>query len=386
MTKVVILGASGSIGTQTLDILLNETDKFELVGFSVGHQVNKIDEILKKFPSVKYVTVIEQSDQEKVKDKHKNLDVYFGNDGLIALINAAKPNLIVNALVGFVGLKPTLFALENGIDVALANKESIVVGGELINKAKAKTGAKIYPVDSEHVAIAKCLGNNLDLVKEVIITASGGPFFGKTRDELVNVTKKEALNHPTWKMGPKITIDSATLMNKGFEIIEAHYLFSLPSEKIKFVIHPQSRVHAIVKYIDESFLFDIGPTDMHVPISYALHKCTRTKNVYSSINLDALNGLTFVKGDRKDYSLINLAYDALEKGGFYPTILNASNEIAVYSFLDDKITFLDITDVIIHIYNMEYDFINDELTMENIEKVDKYIRKLTSEYIERLNA
>lgn len=381
--NIVLLGASGSIGTQALDIISEEQDKFRLVGFSVGKNINKVYEIVKQFPNVKYVCIQDPNELDTLKNRFPNITFFSSDEGLIKVIDAAKPTLVVNALVGFVGLAPTVHALELGIDVALANKEAIVVGGELIKSIQEKTNAKIYPIDSEHVAISKILGSDPNLVKEVIITASGGPFLGRTREELQNVTRDEALNHPTWKMGPKITIDSATLMNKGFEIIEASYLFDLPLEKISFIIHPQSKVHAIVRFVDESLLFEVGPTDMHIPISYALHKCNRHKTNAEDVNLAELSNLTFINADKEDYPLINLAYDALSKKGFYPAILNAANEVAVHAFLEEKITFLEIIDVVTYIYKRDYDFLNhNDINLQRLVEVNEEIQKLTKKHIE----
>lgn len=383
MMDLILLGASGSIGSQTLEIIEEEQDNFRLVAFSVGNRVDKINEILDKHPSVKAISVKEKVKCLELKKKYPHIEVYYGDEGLLRLIETVKANMVVNALVGFVGLASTVHALKKGMEVALANKEAIVVGGELIEDLLKKKGGKIYPIDSEHVALSKCFGNDCSIVKEAYITASGGPFLGKSEKETENVTVEEALAHPNWKMGAKITIDSATMMNKGFEVIEASYLFNLPSEKIKIVIHPESKVHAAVRFIDEAFIFDLGPADMKVPISYALHRANRVNVKTDALSFKDIPALHFIPFEIEKYPLVGLAYDALGRKKYAPTILNAANEIAVYAFLNKKIGFNDITRVVTHIYNEFVDTLDlGKISLNKLIEADKLIREKTAKFIE----
>ena len=343
--KILVLGASGSIGEQTLDIISSNTNDFELVGFSVGNNVKVLKKILKKFPSVKYVCVKNEKDYLLLKKKYINISFYYGDGGLISLINNAQPEMVVNALVGFVGLSPTIYSLENNIDVAIANKESIVVGGELINNILKTSKAKLYPIDSEHVALAKCLKGNNKNVAKLILTASGGAFRNLDRDELKNVTKEDALKHPSWSMGEKITIDCATMMNKGFEVIEAHYLFNVEPEKIDILMHDESKVHSLILLDDGSYIADIGPSDMRIPISYALYKNERV-NTNIRLPLEDFGNFHFHKFNPNRYPCVGFALKALKQGGTMLACLNASNEIAVNAFLRKEIKFLDIEKVI----------------------------------------
>ena len=343
--KILVLGASGSIGEQTLDIISSNTNDFELVGLSVGNNVKVLKKILKKFPSVKYVCVKNEKDYLSLKKKYINISFYYGDGGLISLINNAQPEMVVNALVGFVGLSPTIYSLENNIDVAIANKESIVVGGELINNILKTSKAKLYPIDSEHVALAKCLKGNNKNVAKLILTASGGAFRNLDRDELKNVTKEDALKHPSWSMGEKITIDCATMMNKGFEVIEAHYLFNVEPEKIDILMHDESKVHSLILLDDGSYIADIGPSDMRIPISYALYKNERV-NTNIRLPLEDFGNFHFHKFSPNRYPCVGFALKALKQGGTMLACLNASNEIAVNAFLRKEIKFLDIEKVI----------------------------------------
>src|SRR5574344_2910018 len=286
MRKVILLGASGNIGSQSLDLFQADKTSFELVGISVGHHVEKIEGILTQFPTIKAICVQEPADAESLQKAHGSLKIYWGDDGLVSLIQETDCDLVENALVGFSGLVPSLTALRTKKIRCLANKESLVVGGELIERLLAQGQGKLYPIDSEHVALAKCLSKvKREDVERLIITASGGAFRKLSRNELTNVTPEMALQHPTWKMGAKITIDSATMMNKGFEIIEAHYLFGYGLEDIEVLMHDESQVHSLVKLEDDSFLADISHPDMRLPITYALFEgqtkfeCARIKSL-----------------------------------------------------------------------------------------------------------
>ena len=341
MTSLLLLGASGSIGEQALQIIENDPKRFQLLGISLGKRIDGIDAILARFPSIKEVCVRYAYDAEMLRAKHPERIFYDGDDGLVSLIEAVKPKMVINALVGFVGLVPTITALNLNIDVALANKETLVVGGELIKAVLKTSKAKIYPIDSEHVALAKCLEGK-GAVDSLVITASGGPFRDYPRDQLGNVTKEQALKHPNWSMGAKITIDSATMMNKGFEVIEAHYLFNLPYSKIKVLLHDESKIHSMVRFKDGSYLADIGPSDMRISIGYALYKAKRHVVPHDSLSLDQFTSFHFRPYDKDRYPLVDLAYRIGQKKGSLPAVMNAANEVAVEAFLLNQISFLDI--------------------------------------------
>ncbi len=379
MMKILLLGASGSIGEQTLEIISRNPKHFDLVGFSLGKRVYKIDYILEKFPNIKYICVQEKSDYEKLILKYPSINFCYGNEGILKLIDLTMPQMVVNALVGFVGFLPTVHALKHNIDVALANKESLVVGGEIINNVLKTSLAKIYPIDSEHVALAKCLKGNRKEVKRLILTASGGAFRKLSREQLKNVTIEDALKHPSWSMGQKITIDCATMMNKGFELIEAYYLFNVPMHKIDIVLHDESKVHSLIECKDGSFLADIGPSDMRIPISYALYKGRRMKNVSSSLSLSEFMTFHFHEFDEDRYPCVSFAKKALNQKGTMLTVLNASNEEAVYAFLRGEIPFLMIEEIIEKCMNSHR--VIDNPTIEDIIYVDKLIRRQVQKMI-----
>ena len=277
MKKIVLLGASGSIGTQTIDVVSNHKDEFHIIGLSVGYRINKLRNILDEF-FIPYVSVAKEEDMQLLQKEYPSVTFFCGEEGLKALASLKDYDMLVNAVVGFRGLIPTLTAIENGKDVALANKESLVVGGELIKQALKKFNVHLYPIDSEHSAIFQCLqGNQSSEIDKLILTASGGSFRDKKREELHQVTVKEALCHPNWQMGGRITIDSATMMNKGFEVIEAHYLFNIPFEKIEVLIHRESVIHSMVQYQDHALMAQLGTADMRIPIQYALSYPNRLK-------------------------------------------------------------------------------------------------------------
>jgi len=314
MKKIVLLGATGSIGMQTIDVCLKHPDKFEIVGLSVGRNINLLQKILTKL-TVKSVCIKEYN--QFLIDKYPDIDFYFGDTGLIDLVSLSDYQVLVNALVGFVGLMPTITAIKNKKNVALANKETLVVAGDIVNKLKNKYGVTIYPIDSEHSAIFQALqGNKINQVKKIIITASGGSFRNLSREDLKNVTVNDALNHPNWKMGAKITIDSATMMNKGFEVIEAHYLFDLPYNKIETILHYESIVHSMVEYNDNSIIAQLGNSDMRLPIQYAITYPDRY-NVIGSEELDfkKWSNLTFKEMDYDRYPLLKFAYEVGVKSG-----------------------------------------------------------------------
>ena len=345
MRKICLLGASGSIGTQTLDVMQKNPNDFDLVCFSVGERTRKISSIVRRFPNVQAICIKDHKKVSYFSKKYPNIDFYSGNDGLLALFDY-EVDMVVNALVGFVGLLPTLQALEMDKIVCLANKEALVVGGELVNKILSSGSGKLYPIDSEHSAIKKCLMVSDKEVDKIVLTASGGAFRNLTREELVNVTPEDALKHPTWKMGNKITIDCATMVNKSFEVIEAHYLFSYPYDKIGIKLHAESMIHSYVVYNDGSLRLDEGKPDMRKPIKLALYEFLTPFETVTAKSLEQFNKYHFRDFDPNRYSIVSYAKTVIEQKGTYGAVFNAANEVAVHAFLDHKIPFLAIEEII----------------------------------------
>ncbi|MEY7999613.1 1-deoxy-D-xylulose-5-phosphate reductoisomerase [Clostridium sp. Mt-5] len=347
MKKISILGTTGSIGTQTLDVLRKDRENFQLIGVSANSNAEKLLHIVEEFkPS--YAVLTEKKAYLKFKEyfsnKSTNLKILFGTEGLNTIASLPEIDMVVTSVMGMCGLIPTIKAIESGKNIALANKETLVVGGELVTKLAEKNNVSLIPVDSEHGAIFQCLqGNKHSDVENLLITASGGPFRGKSRKQLLNVTVEQALKHPSWHMGRKITIDSATLMNKGLEVIEAHWLFNLPYEKIRVVVHPQSIIHSMVEYKDGSVMAQLASTDMRLPIQYALNYPKRGEAVVNRLDFYNLQNLSFEKPDIDTFKPLKLAYEAGKIGGTMPAILNCANEEAVELFLSNKIKFLDIS-------------------------------------------
>ncbi|MCF0112078.1 MAG: 1-deoxy-D-xylulose-5-phosphate reductoisomerase [Erysipelotrichaceae bacterium] len=342
MKNVIVLGASGSIGQQTLDVINQHPDLFRLVAVSVGERVETIRKSVGEYP-LQAVCVQYPEDAEQLTREYPDLKVFSGSEGLLALLENVKADVVVNAILGFAGFLPTLKAIEKGMDVCLANKETLVAGGEFVTKALYKYGKRLYPIDSEHSAIFQCLQGNQDKeIKRLIITASGGSFRDCTREQLKNVTVKEALSHPNWTMGSKITIDSATMLNKGFEIIEAHWLFGVPYEKIDVILHRESIVHSMVEFEDNAILAQLGTTDMRLPIQYALTYPNRLPLTSEPLDLCKTGALHFEPLSEERYPMVKLAYTAGKAGGTYPAVLNGANEEAVTLFLEEAISFLDI--------------------------------------------
>ena len=351
MKRLVLLGASGSIGKQTLDVVKQHPDLFSIEALSVGKNIESLKEILSDF-DIKEVCVQQQEDCEILQKEYPSIHFTYGEDGLKYLSELEEYDVLVNALVGFVGFMPTLSAIRHKHDVALANKETLVVGGELIKRALEEYGCKLYPIDSEHSAIFQCLqGNRSEDVKRLIITASGGAFREKTRDELKDVTLADALAHPNWSMGDKITVDCANMMNKGFEVIEAHWLFDMPFEKIDVVMHQESIVHSMVEYVDGSVMAQMGTPDMRLPIQYALSYPDRFERKADALDLCSVGELHFKEPDVRRYPLLALAYQCGEKGGNKPAVMNAVNDVANEAFRNGEISFLMIEDLIITAVN-----------------------------------
>ncbi len=345
MKKVCLLGASGSIGSQTLDVMKKNPKDFELICFSVGERTRKISSILRVFPNVQAICIKNKNKIRYFKKKYPNIDFYYGNDGLLQLFNY-EVDTVVNALVGFVGLLPTLQALEMDKIVCLANKEALVVGGELVNKVLKNGKGKLYPIDSEHAALKKCLMVDSNNVDKLVLTASGGAFRNLNREQLVKVTPEDALRHPTWKMGNKITIDCATMINKAFEVIEAHYLFDYPYDKIDIKLHDESIIHSYVLYNDGSMRLDYGKPDMRKPIKLALYEYLTSFETVTATSLDQFKDLHFHEFNPNRYPIVSLAKTVIEQKGTYGAVFNAANEVSVHAFLNHEIPFLAIEEIV----------------------------------------
>ena len=347
MKKILILGSSGSIGVNTLNVVRNFPEKFRVIGLTVNSRIDVLEQQIKEF-NPEFVVVTDESKAKELQSNIGNLcEVLSGKDELLKAASQREYDILLGAIVGFAGLSPTLEAIKRGKRIALANKETLVVAGELVTKLVLENNAEIIPVDSEHSAIYQCLvGENLNEVEKLIITASGGPFLNKDKSFFENATVDEALNHPNWKMGSKITIDSATMMNKGLEVIEAYWLFGLPIKKIDVVVHPQSIIHSMVQFVDGSIKAQLGLPDMKLPIQYALTFPERFKNDFKRTDLPAINNLTFFKPDFDKFECLKLAFDVLKAGGTAPCVLNAANEIAVNMFINKKIKFSQISELI----------------------------------------
>ena len=347
--RIAILGSTGSIGTQALDVIEANPDIFSVEVLTAQNNADLLIEQAIKFKP-KVVVIGNEALKDRVTSALSSLpiQVYSGDAALVSVVESDTIDMVLTAMVGYAGLLPTIHAIKAGKNIALANKETLVVAGELITNLAKENNVSIYPVDSEHSAIFQCLaGEENNPIEKIILTASGGPFRGKDRDFLSAVTKQQALKHPNWSMGAKITIDSATLMNKGLEVIEAKWLFDLTASQIDVIVHPQSIIHSMVQFEDGSMKAQMGLPDMKLPIQYALHYPYRLKSSFPRFDFAAYPSLTFEKPNLETFRNLAVAYQALEKGGNAACIVNAANEIAVEAFLCDKISFLEISDVII---------------------------------------
>ncbi|WP_420496532.1 1-deoxy-D-xylulose-5-phosphate reductoisomerase [Macrococcus psychrotolerans] len=344
MKNIGILGASGSVGTQGLDIIRQYPHAYKLVSFSVGKNIDLANEIIEEFrPDICCV----QNKEDVDKIRSTAIKVVYGNDGLMEIAAYHKNDMLLNSIMGSVGLKPTVHAIKHGIDIALANKETLVVAGEIIMQLARENNVNIIPVDSEHSAIFQCLnGENHKHIEKLIITASGGSFRDLSRAALKDVTVQDALKHPNWSMGQKITIDSATMMNKGLEVIEARWLFDMPIDKIETLLHKQSIIHSMVEFNDTSVIAQLGTPDMRMPILYAFSYPDRLARKAERLNLAEVGQLDFKAMDFDRYRCLKLAYDAIRIGGTMPVVMNAVNEVVVQQFLDEEIDFLDIETII----------------------------------------
>ena len=347
-TRVAILGSTGSIGTQALEVIHSHKNLFDVEVLTANNNSSLLIKQAKKFkPNA--VVIVNEKKYAEVNSALKNhgIKVFSGQDSIEQIVSSENIDIVLTALVGYSGLKPTISAIKSGKKIALANKETLVVSGELITRLCHDYNAPLYPVDSEHSAIFQCLvGEKQNPIEKIFLTASGGPFRGKSIADLKNITKSQALKHPNWNMGAKITIDSATLMNKGLEVIEAKWLFGLEKEKIDVIVHPQSIIHSAVQFEDGSIKAQLGLPDMKLPIQYALGFPLRLKNTFTRFSFLDYPELTFEKADEKTFRNLALAYRAMKKGGNSPCVLNAANEIAVDAFLNDKIGFLNMSDLI----------------------------------------
>lgn len=346
--RIAILGSTGSIGTQALEVIQTHPDYFEVEVLTAQNNADLLIAQAKKFkPNA--VVIVNEDHYAKVKEAlhSDDIKVFAGENALASVVQMDSIDLVLTALVGFSGLRPTIKAIEAGKNIALANKETLVVAGELITGLAKQKGVNIYPVDSEHSAIFQCIvGEFHNPIEKIILTASGGPFRGKKKDELKNVTKAQALKHPNWNMGAKVTIDSATLMNKGLEVIEAKWLFGLKAEQVEVVVHPQSIIHSMVQFRDGSIKAQLGLPDMRLPIQFAMTFPERLNSDFPRFDFSKYPSLTFEKPDRESFRNLALAFEALSRGGNTPCVLNAANEVAVAEFLNEKVGFLEMTDLV----------------------------------------
>ena len=382
---LAILGSTGNIGQQTLEIVSKNPERFCVKILSAANQVSLlIEQAIACHAEMAFIANTEKTAALKIGLRSSNTKVLESEEELYESLYNNDLDLVLLAIVGFAGLIPCLKAIEAGKDIAIANKESLVVGGEIIMEAAKQHNVKIIPVDSEHSAIFQCLlGEDMQSIEKVILTASGGPFYQYSQDELRNVSLKAALKHPTWNMGPKVSIDSASLMNKGLEVIEAKWLFNLKPEQIKVVIHPQSVIHSMVQFTDGSLKAQMGYPNMQHPIHYALHYPQRIPSTLTRFNFMEQQELSFRPVDTKKFRNLALAFEAMEKGGYLPAILNAANEAAVEAFLQENISFLQISEVIETMMSrMNY---KGQLSLKNLQITHQEVYEKTKEIIKRIN-
>ena len=378
---IAILGSTGSIGTQALDVIEAHPNHFDLQVLTANKSADLlIEQAIKYNPNT--VVIVDEQHFEKVKNAlwEHAIHVYTGEDALSQVVEADEIDTVLTAMVGYAGLRPTLSAIRAKKNIALANKETLVVAGEIVTREAKENGVNIYPVDSEHSAIFQCLAGEFhNKIEKIYLTASGGPFRGYTKEQLMEVTKAQALKHPNWEMGSKITIDSATLMNKGLEVIEAKWLFNLAPEQIDVIVHPQSVIHSIVQFEDGSMKAQMGLPDMKLPIQYALTYPDRISSNFPRFNFLDYPQLTFEKPDQKTFTNLQLAFDVLEIGGTAACTLNAANEIAVDAFLNEKITFLDIPRI--NAKTLKLVEVIQKPTVEDYIKIDKLSREVATKLI-----
>ena len=384
MKKISILGSTGSIGTQALDVIAHNQDKFKVTALSCAKSLPLLCRQIEEF-SPEAVAVKDEDDAKELADKYRDLEIFWGAEGLKTIASMESCDMVLNSLMGMKGLEPTMAAIESGKDIAFANKETLVAGGQLVMDAVKKHGVAMLPVDSEHSAIFQSLqGNRDNEIRRILLTASGGPFRGYSLEQLEQVSLEQALNHPNWSMGSKITIDSATMMNKGLEVIEARWLFDVPLEKIQVVVHPQSILHSAVEYMDSSVIGQMGNPDMRIPIAYAFSYPERIdlSDVTQPLDLFSLKeGMSFYPADRSVFKTIDLAYEACREGGSCPVVLNGANEVLVDLFLHGKIRFIDIQNFLIQM--MEAHQTKRNLDLETILEEDMRGREDVRKLVEK---
>ncbi len=378
MKKIAIFGSTGSIGTSTLNVVRENLDLFSVETLVAGKNIEKLIEQIEEF-NPKNVYIIDEENANLLKTKYPKLNVYYGEKGMEEISNLTDFDISVSALVGIAGLKPTYNMIKNGKTVALANKEVLVTGGKLIMQAAKENGAKLLTVDSEHSAIMQCLnGENENKIDKILLTASGGPFFDKNISD--DITVEDALNHPTWNMGKKVTIDSSTMMNKGFEVIEAKWLFDVSPSQIEVVVHKKSLVHSMVQFKDGTIMANIGPKSMQIPIAYALNYPKRLRNNIEKLDLFSIRELVFEKPDLNKFKCLSLAYKAIERGHSYQVILNAADEILVDAFINHEIKYTQIPLGIEKIMDMYEE--RKLKTIDEILEFDREVREETRKMID----
>jgi 1-deoxy-D-xylulose-5-phosphate reductoisomerase len=385
MKCITILGSTGSIGRSALNIISKHRDQFNVFALTAGKNIKLLERQILLF-SPKIVAVADETAGHKLRKRMgKKCTVLPGPEGIVEVAASQDTDFVLSAIVGAAGLLPTLSAIRAGKPIGLANKETLVMAGDVVLREARKYGATILPVDSEHSAVFQCIeGHKKSHVRKIILTASGGPFIKRRPSEMKTITPREALKHPKWKMGRKISIDSATLMNKGFEVIEAYYLFGVPLKSIDVLIHPQSIVHSIVEFADQGCIAQLSMPDMKGPIAYALAYPRRLMNTMSGLRLDKIGSLTFKKPDHRRFPCLSLAYTALEKGGTMPAALNAANEIAVHAFLDDMIRFTEIPIIIKKVLSAYK--IRSRVTLSSVLASDTWARLKAKEVIKTMRS
>jgi 1-deoxy-D-xylulose-5-phosphate reductoisomerase len=384
MKNIFILGSTGSIGTNTLEVIRQFKDEFSVYALSANRNIELLEKQIEEF-NPKVVVVNDEAEAEKLSRRLKgNSELLIGEAGFVEATRDGDYDTVISSLVGFAGLAPTIEAIKRGKRIALANKETLVVAGEIIEKLSKQHNAEIIPVDSEHSAIFQSIvGEQPDHIRKILLTASGGPFFDKPKEYLKTVTVEQALNHPNWDMGNKVTIDSASMMNKGLEVIEARWLFKQPLEKIEVVIHPQSIVHSMVEFIDGSIKAQLSSPDMKIPIQYALTYPSRLESEFVSTKFPEIHTLTFYKPDLEKFENLKLAFDVLKSGGNAPCILNAANEIAVEAFLHGKISFMGMSELVKEALN-KISFENS-ITLDSIFECNRRTREFVESLIKKEN-
>ena len=382
MKNIAILGSTGSIGRSTLDVIAQNRDRFRVVALAAGGNIDLLEEQIRTF-SPCLASVADKDSAVALRKRLRGVEILSGADGVNSVAAHPDADFVLSAIVGSAGLLPTITAIRAGKTIGLANKETLVMAGDIVMKEAKKNGVAIIPVDSEHSAVSQCIeGHNSAEIRRIILTASGGPFVDMRKSDLKNIKAKEALKHPNWSMGRKISIDSATLMNKGLEVIEACWLFGLPPEKVDVLIHPQSIIHSLVEFRDMSCLAQMSMPDMRGPISYALSYPERLSGPISGLELETIGSLTFRKPDHDMFPCLSYAYQAIRTGGTVPAALNAANEVAVYAFLNNKIGFNDIPAVIRN--TVERHTVKAEPELDDVLEADRWAREIAGQYVKEL--